>query len=78
MYYAIKEVFTYGKNMSILSELYDQEEGLFTDVSALGLFVDNHDVKRFLNENDNVVLLKNALTFILTSPGIPIVYYGTE
>ncbi|HUJ28666.1 MAG TPA: alpha-amylase family glycosyl hydrolase, partial [Myxococcales bacterium] len=40
-------------------------------------FVDNHDVQRFLalgTPNG----LNQALSFIFTLPGIPIVYYGTE
>lgn len=40
-------------------------------------FVDNHDVDRFL-AGGNEAGLKQALLAILTLPGIPTIYYGTE
>lgn len=40
-------------------------------------FVDNHDVDRFLAGGD-VAGLKQALLMLMTLPGIPVVYYGTE
>ena len=40
-------------------------------------FVDNHDVDRFLAGGD-VLGLQQALLAILTLPGIPTIYYGTE
>ena len=50
----------------------------FKDVDLLGTFVDNHDNVRFLNMQSDTVLYRNALTYVLLSPGIPIVYYGSE
>ncbi|NVB37681.1 alpha amylase C-terminal domain-containing protein [Pseudenhygromyxa sp. WMMC2535] len=47
-------------------------------------FLDNHDVPRFLyavNDRDEDVaqqLLRNALLFLYTAPGVPCLYYGTE
>jgi glycosidase len=40
-------------------------------------FVDNHDVDRFLASGDEAAL-KQALLAIMTLPGIPVIYYGTE
>jgi glycosidase len=40
-------------------------------------FVDNHDVDRFLS-GGNVAGLKQALLAMMTLPGIPVIYYGTE
>ncbi len=40
-------------------------------------FVDNHDVDRFLAGADTVALQQN-LALIMTLPGIPVIYYGTE
>ena len=40
-------------------------------------FVDNHDVDRFLAGGDGAGL-KQALLMLLTLPGIPVIYYGTE
>jgi alpha-amylase len=49
------------------------------DVSVLGLFVDNHDNARFLSApQSDLSCYKNALLYVLTGVGIPIVYYGTE
>lgn len=40
-------------------------------------FVDNHDVERFLNGGSEAALKQNLL-LIMTLPGIPVIYYGTE
>ena len=42
------------------------------------MFVDNHDNPRFLNGNNNRQYFKSAITFALTSRGIPFFYYGDE
>ncbi len=42
-------------------------------------FLDNHDLPRFLFEEDGgVPALRNALFFLYTWDGIPCLYYGTE
>jgi glycosidase len=40
-------------------------------------FVDNHDVDRFL-ANGGMAALQQNLLLIMTLPGIPVLYYGTE
>lgn len=40
-------------------------------------FLDNHDVPRFLHEGDEAAL-RLALAVLLTEPGLPVLYYGTE
>lgn len=50
----------------------------FRDHTVLGTFVDNHDHRRFLNINSSTVTFKHAMTFILFTEGIPIIYYGSE
>jgi alpha-amylase len=58
---------------------YNTEASYFTDIDALGVFVDNHDNPRFLyNFPFNNVGLKQGIVFSLTSRGIPFVYYGDE
>jgi len=43
------------------------------------VFADNHDVNRYLDsQNDDVRKLKMAMAYILTTRGIPQIYYGTE
>jgi alpha-amylase len=41
-------------------------------------FLDNHDVARFLFDKPSTAALRNALSYLLTEPGIPCIYYGTE
>lgn len=55
-----------------------EEQGKFIDVDALGIFVDNHDNARFLNQYNDVTRFKSALLFAQTARGIPFFYYGSE
>jgi alpha-amylase len=41
-------------------------------------FLDNHDVPRFLSDAPSVSVLDQALFLLMTMPGVPIIYYGTE
>ena len=50
---------------------------LHADPHRMPSFIDNHDVDRFLAGGD-VPALKQALLAMLTLPGIPVIYYGTE
>jgi glycosidase len=45
---------------------------------ALVNFMDNHDVERFLFAAKDPIILRNALTYLMTEEGIPCLYYGTE
>jgi glycosidase len=47
------------------------------DVHLMPSFVDNHDVDRFL-AGGTPAGLQQALLLIMTVPGIPVIYYGTE
>lgn len=49
----------------------------FPNPHAMPSFLDNHDVRRFLSVSDRAGL-SQALAFLFTAPGIPVVYYGTE
>ena len=52
---------------------------LFPDPSKILTFLDNHDTDRFLLEQPaDLGSWKQAITFLLTSRGIPQIYYGTE
>lgn len=78
MFFTIKSVFGSGESMFEIRSRYNEEESHFKDVDALGIFVDNHDNARFMHFYDDVTKLKSALTFALTSRGIPYFYYGDE
>src|SRR5260221_8293732 len=46
---------------------------------ALATLLDNHDMNRFLwMANGNAQRLKLAATLLMTLPGMPVIYYGTE
>ena len=79
MYYTIGDVFGSSKSMYGIRNRYDEEAQHFSDIDALGVFVDNHDNARFLNRyGNNTNGLKQAEIFALTTRGIPFTYYGTE
>jgi glycosidase len=53
------------------------DPALYPRPDRIPTFVDNHDVPRFLKGAKSEALAQ-ALSFIFTAPGIPVVYYGTE
>ncbi|WDM24534.1 family 14 glycosylhydrolase [Paenibacillus polymyxa] len=85
MYHTIKDVFGHDQSMRKIKERYSDDR-YYRDAQTNGVFIDNHDVKRFLNDAsgkpganyDKWPQLKTALGFTLTSRGIPIIYQGTE
>jgi len=77
MFYTIKDVFANHHSMQEISDRINQDS-IFSDINLLGTFIDNHDNPRFLNYQGDQTLYKNALTYVLFSTGIPIIYYGTE
>ena len=78
-YYTLNDIYAYGKSAYAMREKIDEVDRYFSDVDALGVFVDNHDNERFLHKDGATqVRLRNALSFALFTRGIPIVYYGTE
>ena len=48
MYFTINDVFGNGSYMGNIKSQYDAEASLFTDIDALGVFVDKHDNPSFL------------------------------
>lgn len=52
---------------------------LYTDSQHILTFLDNHDTDRFLSEKPaSLDRWKQGIAFLLTSRGIPQIYYGTE
>ena len=52
---------------------------VYADVYHVLRFLDNHDTDRFLPEYPtDLSAFKQGVTFLLTMPGIPQLYYGTE
>jgi glycosidase len=75
---AIRNVFGSNANFSQIDTVISQEASNFTWDEDLVTFIDNHDMSRFLSLNNNNNRLHEAMAFVLTSRGIPCIYYGTE
>lgn len=64
-----------------LNKIYDHFalDYIYPDPLQLLRFLDNHDTERFiLSEPETLAQWKQAVAILLTAPGIPQVYYGTE
>ncbi len=64
-----------------LNKLYDHLalDFLYKDPMSVLRFLDNHDTERMIQvEPENLDSWKQAMLFLLTIPGIPQIYYGTE
>jgi glycosidase len=76
---AIRSVFGPGNAaFSTIDTVISQENSNFAWDEDLVTFIDNHDMARFLSINNNNNRLHQAMSFVLTSRGIPCIYYGTE
>ena len=51
---------------------------LYPNPESVLAFIENHDTDRFLGEGENLPMLKQASTLLLTTRRIPQLYYGTE
>jgi len=79
----LNKVFNKKDNSQGLNELYEyfSQDIVYADPMQLLLFLDNHDTSRFLKnkkERKNIDRYKMALTLLLTTRGIPQLYYGDE
>jgi glycosidase len=66
-----------------LYRLYDYatQDLVYADPMHLLVFLDNHDTSRFANNEEkaqNIARYKQAIAYLLTTRGIPQIYYGTE
>ena len=64
-----------------LNKVYDHLalDFIYKDPLSLLRFLDNHDTERVLTQPiDSLGAWKQAMTILLTVPGIPQIYYGTE
>ena len=78
MYFTIKDVFKNSQSMFNIKNRLENDLSQFRDIDALGMFVDNHDNARFLNNDGRHNRFQSALTLGLFFRGISIVYYGSE
>lgn len=64
-----------------LNKIYDKiaMDFMYENPMSVLTFLDNHDTDRFLlKEPENLGFFKQAIAFLLTTRGIPQIYYGTE
>lgn len=76
-YYPLNEAFNGGSFEKLETAKNDARSGC-NDTFALGSFLENHDMPRFANSNDDMALAQNAMAYILLNDGIPTVYQGQE
>jgi len=78
LYFAIRGVFAGETPMRALASVLAHDH-LYPDPTLLVTFVGLHDVDRFMSaKRATLERLKMAFTFVLTTRGIPLIYYGDE
>ena len=74
----VRDVFGSNNNFSELDGNISAEDSNFTWNNDLVTFFDSHDESRLLTINNNNNRLHEAMAFLLTSRGIPVILYGDE
>jgi len=78
LYFPLRRAFAEGKSVRELAQMMARDR-LYRNPNALVTFLGLHDVARFMNEQGaSTDGLKLAFTFMLTTRGIPLIYYGDE
>lgn len=77
LYGTAMDVFARGRPTAELAHRIRSMMAVHAQPHLMPSFIDNHDVDRFL-ASGNVAGLKQGLLLLMTLPGIPVVYYGTE
>ncbi len=77
LYGSTLDVFARGRPTAVMAHRIRNMMQVHANPYLMPSFVDNHDVDRFLSSGSEAGL-KQALLLIMTLPGIPVIYYGTE
>jgi neopullulanase len=78
LHYAVRDAFARGESVRKLAQVLAHDH-LYPRPEALVPFVGVHDMQRFMNERGATVEgLKLAQTFVMTTRGTPLLYYGDE
>lgn len=79
LHWSINRVFAEGQPTNYMSYRLNvaQDSNIYPDPFIMPNFIDNHDVSRFLSKG-SVDGLKQANMLLMTIPGIPVIYQGTE
>jgi glycosidase len=75
---AVRDVFASNNNFSEIDGTISTENSNFTWNNDLVTFFDSHDESRLLTLNNNNNRLQEAMAFLLTCRGIPVILYGDE
>ncbi|MEL7022877.1 MAG: alpha-amylase family glycosyl hydrolase [Pseudomonadota bacterium] len=77
LHHDFKTVFAQGFPTEHLAYRIRQHMTVYDDPYVVPTFIDNHDMERFLASGDRDGL-HQALAALLTLPGVPVIYQGTE
>jgi glycosidase len=78
LFYPIRRAFGEGKSIREVAQMLSHDR-LYREPRNLVTFLGLHDVGRFMNEPGATVEgLKLAYTFLFTTRGTPLIYYGDE
>ena len=78
LHYAVRDVFARGRSVREVAQVLAHDR-LYPNPNALVTFAGLHDMGRFMSEEGATVDgLRLAFTFLLTSRGTPMIYYGDE
>jgi len=78
LHFTIRNAFAQGKSLREVSQMLGRDR-LYPDAGALVTLFGSHDVARFMSEPGATIKgLELAFTFLLTSRGTPMLYYGDE
>jgi glycosidase len=78
LHYAIRDAFAKGESVRKLAQVLAHDH-LYPRPDLLVPFIGVHDMQRFMNEKGATVEgLKLAQTFVMTTRGTPLLYYGDE
>jgi glycosidase len=76
--YPIRKAFAEGKPIKEVAQMLARDH-LYPNPDLLVTFIGNHDMLRFMNEpKADTTGIKLAQTFLLTTRGVPQIYYGDE
>ncbi|MDQ6423513.1 carbohydrate binding domain-containing protein [Paenibacillus sp. LHD-117] len=80
LFFSVLNSFAYGQSFdSSIKSTLAQDSVYNGNENHMVTFIDNHDRNRFLQEaGGSVEKLQNALSFIFTVRGMPVVFQGTE
>jgi glycosidase len=78
LFYAVRDSFAKGESVRKLAQVLAHDH-LYMRPEVLVPFIGVHDMQRFMNEQGATVEgLKLAQTFVMTTRGTPLLYYGDE